>query len=129
MLLVDTSIWVPYFNGEISEKINALDYLLGQELILMGDLILAEVLQGFVQDDHYNAATQILGTLEMRSLGGIEIANSVSDNYRNLRNEGVAGIDVIDMFIATYCINNGVKLLHDEEHFLLLEEHLGLVGY
>ncbi len=50
MILVDTSIWIDYFNGQISLETTILDEILGVERILMGDIILAEVLQGFHRD-------------------------------------------------------------------------------
>ncbi len=129
MLLVDTSVWVPFFNGQISEKANALDYLLGRELVLMGDLILTEVLQGFRQDDHYAAARQVLGSLEIRTLGGEEIALSAANNYKILRRKGAPTPKITDMFVGTYCILHSIPLLHDDECFNVMEEHLGLSCY
>ena len=48
MVLVDTSIWVDFFNGVASAGANELDGLLGSGRILIGDLILAEILRGYV---------------------------------------------------------------------------------
>jgi hypothetical protein len=47
MILVDSSIWIDYFNGKVTPKTEILDDLLKTEPILMGDLIFVEVLQGF----------------------------------------------------------------------------------
>ncbi len=47
MILVDSSVWVDYFRGNISPKTDKLDRLLGRDPVAVGDLILAEVLQGF----------------------------------------------------------------------------------
>ncbi len=129
MLLVDTSVWVPYFNGQISEKVNALDYLLGRELIVMGDLVLAEVLQGFVQNDHYKAAIQILSTLETRSLVGRDISIKAAENARLLRQEGINNINIVDLFIATYCSKHNLTLLHDDKSFYQMEELLNVPCY
>ena len=71
MILVDTSVWIDYFNGRVTPQTNALDVLLGQEPILMGDLILTEVLQGFRHDADYRKARLLLDTLELRALGGV----------------------------------------------------------
>ncbi len=51
MILVDSSVWIDYFNGKITKQTNLLDSLFGSELIVIGDLILTEVLQGFQEDD------------------------------------------------------------------------------
>ena len=38
MLLVDSSVWVDYFNGRITEETDRLDALLGTEPVAIGDL-------------------------------------------------------------------------------------------
>jgi len=47
MIVVDTSVWVDYFNGRPTPAADRLDSLLSREPLVIGDLILAEVLQGF----------------------------------------------------------------------------------
>ena len=47
MILVDSSVWIDYFQGTITAQTEKLDKLLGHEPLAIGDLILAEVLQGF----------------------------------------------------------------------------------
>ena len=47
MILVDSSAWIDYFRGTITEQTAKLDGLLGNELLAIGDLILTEVLPGF----------------------------------------------------------------------------------
>ena len=47
MIVVDSSVWIDYFNGTINNETDWLDESLGIEPIIMGDIILAEVLQGF----------------------------------------------------------------------------------
>jgi predicted nucleic acid-binding protein len=48
--LVDSSVWIDYFRGTPTVEVERLDALLGVEPILIGDLILTEVLQGFGSD-------------------------------------------------------------------------------
>ena len=47
MILVDSSVWIGYFNRKITPQTDWLDSALGMEIIIVGDLILVEVLQGF----------------------------------------------------------------------------------
>ena len=47
MILVDSSVWINYFAGKESRETALLDYLLGQQQLITGDIILTEVLQGF----------------------------------------------------------------------------------
>ena len=50
MIFVDSSVWIDYLTGKNTVASNALDSLLGVEQIAIGDLVLAEVLQGFRKD-------------------------------------------------------------------------------
>jgi predicted nucleic acid-binding protein len=126
MILVDSSVWIDFFNGLETRQTDALDNLLGRQPVLIGDLILAEVLQGFRRDADYRKARALLDTLELRQLGGKAIALAAADNYRRLRRRGVTPRKTIDMIIATYCIAHGLQLLHSDRDFDVLEKELGL---
>ena len=127
MILVDTSVWIDYFNGRITPQTNALDALLGNEPILIGDLILTEVLQGFRQDAEYRRARLLLDSLELRALGGRQVALAAADSYRMLRRLGITLRKTIDMIIAAYCLVNALELLHCDRDFDVLERELGLL--
>ena len=47
MILVDSSVWIDYFKGAATPQTEKLDQMLGREPLAIGDLMLAEVLQGF----------------------------------------------------------------------------------
>ncbi len=106
---------------------NVLDGLLGLKPVLPGDLILTEVLQGFRNGAEYNKAPMLLDTLELRMLGGHEIALTAANNYRALRRRGITPRETIDMIIGTYCIENRLELLHSDRDFDVLEKELGLL--
>lgn len=74
MILVDSSVWIDYFNGVICSETERLDALLGQDSILMGDIILAEVLQGFTSDTEFKRAQNLLALLPFREMLGHEVA-------------------------------------------------------
>ena len=126
MILADSSVWIDYFNGRISPETDTLDALLGQQLILMGDLILAEVLQGFRREKDYNIALELFEAIEIRNLGGHDIALQAAQNYRALRAKGITPRKTIDMIIGTYCIVHELPLLHADRDFDVLEAELGL---
>jgi predicted nucleic acid-binding protein len=127
MILVDTSVWIDFFNGRATAETDALDKFLGREPVLIGDLILTEVLQGFRRDTDYRKALALLDTLELRSLGGRQIALAAAENYRRLRRRGFTPRKTIDMVIGTYCLVQGLQLLHADRDFDLLETELGLL--
>ncbi len=126
MIVVDSSVWIDYFNGKITRQTNLLDSFLGNELIVVGDLILTEVLQGFQNDKDFNKAKRLLGSLVFRQMLGKELAVKSAENYRRLRKKGVTVRKTIDVIIATFCISSNLPLLHDDRDFSPMEKHLNL---
>jgi len=126
VILADSSVWIDYFNGRISEETDLLDGFLGEQLVLAGDLILAEVLQGFRHGEDYRIALRLFESIEIRNLGGRDIAVQAAQNYRALRAKGITPGKTIDMIIGTYCIAEGLALLHADRDFDALEAELGL---
>ncbi|MBS1826449.1 MAG: PIN domain nuclease [Acidobacteria bacterium] len=126
MILVDSSVWVDYFRGTITAQTDKLDSLLGREPLAIGDLILAEVLQGFDSERDFKAAQRLLTSLLIVEIGGREIAVQAARNYRLLRRHGVTVRKTIDTMIATRCIESGFDLLHSDRDFDAFAAYLGL---
>jgi hypothetical protein len=126
VILVDSSVWIDYFRGKSSPQAEKLDALLGDSLLAVGDLILAEVLQGFGADRQHQRARKVLLDLHCIDLGGREIAVAAADLHRRLRAVGVTPRRTIDTIIATRCITDGLELLHSDRDFDPFEQHLGL---
>lgn len=68
MILVDSSVWVDYFNDRGGAATGRLDSLLGIEAVAVGDLIPAEVQQGFRGDRDHRTARGLLLTLPVCAL-------------------------------------------------------------
>jgi predicted nucleic acid-binding protein len=126
MILVDSSVWIDYFRGIPSPQTACLDDLLGVQPIAIGDLILIEVLQGCQSEAEFNHVKRILLNLDVVALGGLDLAIQAARNYRLLRSRGITVRKTIDVVIATYCIEYGYSLLHNDRDFLPFAEHLGL---
>ena len=126
MIVVDSSVWIDYFNGKITAQTNLLDGLLDAELIVIGDLILTEVLQGFHHDKDYRQAKKLFGSLVFVEMLGKDIAIKSADNYRFLRKKGITVRKTIDVIIGTFCIETESSLLHCDRDFDPLEKHLKL---
>jgi predicted nucleic acid-binding protein len=124
--LVDSSVWIDYFRGVDSAETRLLDGLLSSEPVLIGDIILAEVLQGFQHDRDFNRALQLMNTLELVTIGGREVAIEAALNFRRLRAQGVTVRKTIDTLIATRCIIDGLSLLYSDRDFDPFVEHLGM---
>lgn len=126
MILVDSSVWIDYFRGSVTRQTEKLDRLLGVEPLAIGDLILTEVLQGFVEERDFNRAKRMLSALTLVELGGEGVAIQAARNFRTLRRLGVTVHKTIDTVIATRCIESGYDLLHSDRDFDPFAEHLGL---
>ena len=128
MILVDSSVWVDYFNGTISPETDLLDAVLGSEPVAISDLILTEVLQGFRSDSDYNQAKSLLTGLTVFEMLGQDMAIRAADNYRALRRRGVTIRKTVDCIIATFCIERGLPLLYSDRDFEPFVRALGLVS-
>jgi len=129
MILVDSSVWIDYFNGKRSWQTDLLDHMLSNVLIVMGDLILTEVLQGFKTDKDYEAAKAYLSELPFRQIGGYNVAVQSAQNYRQLRKAGITVRKTIDIIIATFCIIEELTLLHDDRDFNPIASHFLLKAF
>lgn len=126
MLVVDSTVWIAYFNGHINPHTDYLDTMADQIPILVGDLTLAEVLQGFRKDEDFDQARQILDSFLQEPMVNPSLALQSARNYRMLRQKGITVRKTIDSFIATFCIENKHDLLHMDRDFDGYETHLGL---
>ncbi len=126
MILVDSSVWIDYFRGTDTPQAEKLDSLLGIEPIATGDLILTEVLQGFVSDRDFNQARKLMTSLVVVDLAGQAIAIKAAKNFRVLRSLGITVRKTIDTVIATRCIESGLPLLYSDRDFDPFVERLGL---
>jgi predicted nucleic acid-binding protein len=126
MIMVDTSVWIDYFNGIVTRETNLFHQSLSIQPIATGDLILTEVLQGFRNDQDFDRAKQFFSTLTFFEMGGWDNALKSAENYRYLRKRGLTVRKTIDVVIGTFCIEKGIPLLHSDKDFDLLEKHLGL---
>jgi predicted nucleic acid-binding protein len=126
MMVVDSSVWIDYFNGKRTQQTDWLDTSLGNTPVLMGDLILTEVLQGFQGSREFKIAKDLLLGMPFMPMVGRVIALQSAENYRSLRRTGVTVRKTIDVIIGTFCIYYQLPLLHDDRDFDPMVKFLGL---
>ena len=126
MIFVDSSVWIDYFNGKKTSQTDWLDLSLGNTLLIMGDLVLTEVLQGFQSDKDFRTARDLLLGMPFVAMGSRALAIQSAVNYRTLRRKGVTVRKMIDVMIGTFCIHHGLPLLHDDRDFDPMVKFLGL---
>jgi hypothetical protein len=126
MILVDSSVWIGYFNGTETTETALLDEYLTTDRICIGDMILAEVLQGFRSDNDYKLARELLFELSIYQIMTPELALTAADNYRKLRKRGITVRKSVDNWIATFCIESKMSLLFSDKDFKPYVDFLGL---
>ena len=126
MVIVDSTVWVDYFNGLHNPETDWLDTELDRQRIGLTTIILCEVLQG-VRDDRKAARVEAeLLKLEVFESGGVALAVQAARNYRTLRSRGRTVRKTLDVLIATFCLREQHSLLHRDRDFDPFEELLGL---
>jgi len=126
MLIVDSSVWIDYFADRDTPQVRILDEVLDGEQVGVGDLILCEVLQGIRDERQFETVRQQLLNLDILPVCDPHIAVQAARNYRRLRERGVTVRKTIDTLIATFCIEKGHRLLHNDRDFDPFEEYIGL---
>ena len=128
MVIVDSSVWIDYFNRNDTSQTDILQSLLGFEQLGLGDIILTEVLQGLRSDRDYHWTQRRLAAFHTYEMLGVQNAIQSVDNYRWLRKRGITIRRTTDVMIATFCIGEGHHLLFSDADFEPFVEHLGLVA-
>ena len=128
MILADTSVWIDYFNGIDNTEASILDASLFEGNVVIGDLILLEILQGFRNDKDYHEALKMLSPLEQYEMFGKDMVNLCANNYRSLRKKGITIRKTADVIIATFCIEKQIPLLFSDRDFIPFTEYLNLTS-
>ena len=128
MIFVDSSVWIDFFRGAPTPETQRLEVLAVVDWVITGDLVMAEVLQGFRDERDFARAHDALQALEPITIGGVEIAVRAARNFRSLRRSGVTIRKTIDCLIASRCIAEGYALLYRDRDFDPFVEHLGLMS-
>ena len=127
MIVVDSSVWIDFLNGRNAPHVRRLRVLLGTDELIVGDLMLCEVLQGLDSERTALEVEALLRRFEIVPMAGDAIAVAAARNFRSLRRRGITVRKTIDLLIGTWCIENGVPLLHNDGDFHPMARQLGLI--
>jgi len=126
MVIVDTSVWVDYFNGRENTESDWLELHVDQQRLGLTTIILTEILQGLSDEKTAALVEAELLQFEIFDASSRALAVQAAKNYRALRRRGKTPRKTIDVLIATFCIQGRHSLLHRDRDFDPFEEHLGL---
>lgn len=126
MIFVDSSVWVDWLRRIQNQYTAALAALISNRKVVVGDLVVAEVLQGVPAKMDFERTREVLLDLKPASVAGAYVAVQAAANHRHLRGLGITPRGTIDTLIATRCIMEGWPLLASDRDFRPFADHLGL---
>lgn len=126
MIVVDSSIWIPFFAGFQTDETVRLQHAAADAEVLVGDLVMLEILRGTRSDKSAKLIEERLRSFPVVAMLDPEIAVVAARNYRRLRSHGVTIRNAADLVIGTYCIVNDHRLLQRDRDYLPMRDHLGL---
>jgi len=128
MILVDSSIWIDYFNGARNPQTDRLDTLLANadDELGVADLVVFEVMRGFPSHRAKERAQTLLLSTRVLEIGGLANALLAAEHYSALRALGYTVRSPIDVLQASYCIRHGHMLLHRDADFDVMAALRGL---
>lgn len=129
MIVVDSSIWIAHVRGDLLPGVRWLKSTAIPTDILLGDLVLLELLRGARDEQQASRLEQDLRRFPQVQMINSQRAVRAARNYRHLRKLGITPRKAIDVIIATFCIDDGHQLLHNDRDFDHFETHLGLAVF
>lgn len=119
-VLIDTCIWVPYFNRPQSDEKRIVDELLDEDRVVLIGPVLAEILQGFRRDEEADWVAS--------RLRGLRFLQVTFDDWQMAarlgRRAAAAGqqLPLSDLVLAAVALNYRLLLYSTDPHFDRFEE-------
>ncbi|RDJ22451.1 PIN domain nuclease [Bosea caraganae] len=126
MIVVDSSVWISQFRGHDTVAVAKLEAIDDVGQILVGDLVLLELLQGTRDEQQAARIERGMRRFTVAPMLDEAIAIAAARNYRRLRSDGITIRKTADLIIATFCIERGHALLHNDRDFSAFADRLGL---
>ncbi len=126
MIVVNSSVWIAHLRGQQTEPVRKLRSNPTPDEIIVGDLILLEVLRGARDEANAARLERNLRQFTLAPMLDDHLAVRAAANYRELRRRGSTVRKTVDVIIATFCLEHGHALLHDDRDFDPFADHLGM---
>ena len=124
--IIDTTVWIDFFRDSTTAQTDLLERIIRRGEAALGDVILSEILQGTDSDKEFRSLQRHFKHFPIYPMIGRSNAIQSAANYRKLRARGITVRKIVDCWIATFCIENGFPLLHNDRDFDPFEQHLKL---
>ncbi len=120
MFLVDTSVWLDFFEGRENRPVSRFEGILSQNLPFgITGMIFQEVLQGADSQEDFSRLSMYLSTQRFyHSLDPVGSYQQAANLYFRCRRQGVTIRSTVDCLIAQIAIEHGLQLLHNDRDFV-----------
>ena len=117
-VLVDTSIWIEYFNGK-SESLDKVDYLLENNYAAINGVILTELLPTIIRKRQTDLS------FLLQQIKRVDVAfrweTLVQYQVKNYE-RGINSVGISDLIILNDTLENDIPILVRDKHFDLMEK-------
>lgn len=118
MIVVDTSIWIDFFRGKSTRKVDQFVTLVEDDAgIAITDVVLTEILQGLRSESDVRKVERRLALFDILRLDDLDDFRRAAALYRGARRKGVTIRRTLDCLIASVCIREAVPILHADADF------------
>jgi predicted nucleic acid-binding protein len=101
VIVVDSSVLIDHLNGKLTWQVETLRDIGRREILLIGDIVLLEVLQGVRGDRHAEIVARSLRAYATAPMLSAELAFRAAAHHRALRRLGITVRTTIDLIM--YC--------------------------
>lgn len=123
-ILVDTSVWIPFFNGLENPKVDYLkDCIKEDRHLVLCPIIVQEILQGIREDEDYENVKDSLLAFPIPNWSPVEASINAAQIYRYLRKKGVTIRKSNNCLIAAYAQHFDLSVLHEDRDFFIMAKH------
>lgn len=117
-IIVDTSVWINFFNRPKSKEKQTVDHLLDEERVCFSGIVLSELLQGTKNEKEANLLVSKLSTLIFLETN-TNIWMKTGLVSANLRRKGVV-LPLSDILLAVTAQENECEVYTLDPHFKLI---------
>ena len=118
MILVDTSVWIDFFNGYDSAEAGFLRAcIVDMSPLILPGLVLTEILAGMRTPADADRVAHVLSAFEITPELDLTDSQKAAELYRACRGRGLTIRSVIDCLIAQLCLRHGYELLAKDRDF------------
>jgi predicted nucleic acid-binding protein len=118
VILVDTSVWIDFFNGiDSAEGARLRSLIVDAHPVVITGLVLTEILQGLRSESDVERVTRVLLALDPTPELEADDYRQAAAVYRACRARGFTVRSTIDCLIAQLCLRHGYELLAKDRDF------------